>query len=179
MKLKKKRILSVVLGLVFLSSCSNGIDGSLYLDKTPKLVLSEFFNGNIKAHGIVQDRSGNIIKSFEVSMKATWSGLEGVLEEDFLYSDGVKQRRVWKLKSLGDGNFEGTADDILDKASGRSYGNAFNWEYKMDLPVDGSTYRVKFEDWMWLMEDGVLVNRSYMKAYGFVVGEVSIFMKKE
>lgn len=164
--------------ITLVSACSSGIDGSIYIDKSPKLVLNEYFNGDLKAWGIVQDRSGNIIKRFDVSMKGTWKEETGVLEEDFVYSDGVKQRRVWNLKNLGEGKFEGSASDVLDKATGQSYGNAFNWSYYMDLPVDGTTYKIKFDDWMWLMEDGVLVNRSYMKAYGIVVGEISIFMKK-
>ena len=49
----------------------------------------------------------------------------------------------------------------------------------MDVPVGDSTYRLRFDDWMWLMHDGVLMNRSYMKKYGITVAEVTIFMKKQ
>lgn len=169
----------LLLSVALLTSCSMGIDSALYIDQNPKLSLKDYFRGDIRAWGIVQDRSGNIIKRFDVVMNGKWEGDNGLLEEDFVYSDGKKQKRIWKLKDLGNGDYEGHAEDILDKAVGKSYGNAFSWSYYMDLPVDDTTYRIRFDDWMWLMNDGVLVNRSYMKKWGFTVGEISIFMEKK
>jgi hypothetical protein len=49
----------------------------------------------------------------------------------------------------------------------------------MDLDVDGSTYRIRFDDWMWAMNDGVVVNRSYLKKFGFTVAELTLFMQKQ
>ena len=49
----------------------------------------------------------------------------------------------------------------------------------MDLPVDDKVYRIRFDDWMWQMNDGVLINRSYLKKFGFTVSELTIFMKKQ
>jgi hypothetical protein len=177
MKINKLYILLLMMGLIF-NSCSSAIDGAKYVGEVPNLSLKDYFSGDLKAWGIVQDRDGNIIKRFEVTMNGSWNGPDGVLDEDFIYSDGKKQKRIWKLKDLGNGEFEGVADDILDKATGKSHGNAFYWSYYMDLPVDDTTYRIRFDDWMWLMNDGVLINRSYMRKWGFVVGEITIVMQK-
>jgi hypothetical protein len=37
---------------------------------------------------------------------------------------------------------------------------------------------VEFDDWMYLMEEEILLNRSAMKKFGFTLGEVILFFKK-
>ena len=49
----------------------------------------------------------------------------------------------------------------------------------MDVPVGDTSYRLNFDDWMWAMNDGVIINRSYMKKFGFRVAELTIFMQKQ
>ena len=85
----------------------------------------------------------------------------------------------WTIKKLADGSYEGTAGDILGIATGQAEGSAVNWHYVMDLPVDDTTYRIRFDDWMWVMNDGVMINRSYLKKFGVTVSELTIFMKKQ
>ena len=48
----------------------------------------------------------------------------------------------------------------------------------MDIEVSGKTYKIHFDDWMWLMNDGILINRSYLKKFGFTVAELTLFMQK-
>ena len=47
------------------------------------------------------------------------------------------------------------------------------------LPVDDKVYNVDFDDWMFLMDDKVMLNRSYMSKWGFNLGEVTLtFVKR-
>jgi hypothetical protein len=63
-------------------------------------------------------------------------------------------------------------------AIGTVAGNALRWQYVLALPVDGKVYNVNFDDWMFLMDDKVMMNRSYMSKWGFNLGEVTLsFMK--
>lgn len=100
-------------------------------------------------------------------------------DRGFLLYDGEPQRRVWTITRTGGGGFEGEADDIIGKAAGQISGNAARWNYVMDLPVGGTSYRLSFDDWMWLMNDDVLINRSYFKKFGFTVAELTLFMQKQ
>ncbi len=88
-------------------------------------------------------------------------------------------QRTWRITPTGNGVYEGRAGDILGVAKGTSYGNAFNFQYEMDLPVDDTTYQVAFDDWFWAMGDGTLMNRSYVKKFGLVMAEVTIFMQQQ
>ncbi|WP_372654356.1 DUF3833 domain-containing protein [Halobacteriovorax sp.] len=149
-----------------------------YKDEEPKLNLRSFFNGNIYALGIVQDRSGVIIQRFKVDMVANWKGNVATLDEKFLYSDGTKGERIWTLTEKEGRMYEGTAGDVDGKARGQVSGNTFFFEYVLNVPVGESVYRVKLEDWMFLLDDNTLMARSYMSKWGFDVGEVTIVMMK-
>jgi hypothetical protein len=107
-------------------------------------------------------------------MRCTWQGNEGVLDEDFLYSDGSKQRRVWRITKLPGGRYTGTADDVVGIAQGQAQGNALNWSYTLSLPVDGKVYEVQFDDWMYLMSDTVMLNKATMRKFGVRLGEVTL-----
>ena len=167
--------------LAFLSACAgSGIQGSQYNDLEPKFKIEEFFSGSIKAWGIIQDRSGNITKYFDVVMQGKWEGNQGVLDEVFnYYNSDTPQKRVWKITKIDDKHYQGSAGDIIGQAKGVAYGNAVNWSYEMDVPVDDTSYRLKFDDWMWAMNDNVVINRSYLKKFGLTVAEITIFMQKQ
>ena len=167
------------IGVIFMLSSCSGNDLNYYKNTTPHADIKEYFNGPIKAWGIVQDRKGRVVRKFDIDMVGKWEGDIGTLTENFEFYDGKKQQRIWTIKKLANGNYEGTASDIIDKAIGKSNGNAVQWNYVMDLPVDNTTYRIRFDDWMWVMNDGVLINRSYLKKFGFTVSELSIFMQKQ
>lgn len=162
-----------------LNACISGPTLNHYNEAKPSLNLEDYFKGQIKAWGLIQDRRGHVTRRFDVTMNGTWDGDIGTLEEDFQYYDGKTQKRIWTIKKISQNNYEGRADDILDKATGQVNGNAMRWAYQMDLPVGDKTYRITFDDWMFLMNDGVLINRSYLKKFGITVAELTLFMQKQ
>jgi hypothetical protein len=48
----------------------------------------------------------------------------------------------------------------------------------MDLKVGDKNYHVTFDDWMFLMDEKNLINRSYLKKFGITMAELTIFMQK-
>lgn len=149
-----------------------------YANEKPVLDLQQYFNGTLDAYGVFTDRSGSVVKRFTVVMVCTWDGNEGTLDEDFTYSDGTKQRRIWRLTKLADGRFTGRADDVVGLAQGVTRGNTFHWTYTLSLPVDGKIYEVQFDDWMYLMTDKVMLNKATMSKFGFRLGEVTLSFTK-
>jgi len=165
--------------MTFINACSGESTLDYYKGSEPPLELKEYFTGPIKAWGIVQDRKGHVKRRFDVTMNGTWEGDIGTLVENFEYYDGEKQERIWTIKKIADQKYEGTASDILDKAQGTTEGTAMRWAYQMNLDVGGNTYKITFDDWMFLMNDGVLINRSYLKKFGITVAELTLFMQKQ
>lgn len=149
-----------------------------YATELPKVDVKEYFTGPIKAWGLIQGRNGKVLARFDVEMVGSWDGDSGTLEEFFNYYDGREQKRVWKINKIDSDRYTGRADDIIGTASGEQSGNAVRWSYDMDLEVGGRTYKIRFDDWMWLMNDGILINRSYLKKFGITVAELTLFMQK-
>ena len=149
-----------------------------YAAEKPVLDLKTYFNGPLVAHGIFTDRSGKVARRFVVQMTGTWQGNEGTLDERFTYSDGKTERRVWRLTDLGNGRWSGRADDVVGEATGQASGNALNWAYTLRLPVDGKVYEVQFDDWMFLMDERVMLNRAIMSKFGIRLGEVTLAFRK-
>jgi hypothetical protein len=44
--------------------------------------------------------------------------------------------------------------------------------------VDGSTWDVQFDDWMFLMDERVMLNRAVMSKFGIRLGEVTLAFEK-
>ncbi len=177
----KKRTLTILAAgtlALALAGCA-GPQVSDYAAERPLLELSSYFNGTLDAYGVFTDRSGQVVKRFTVVMHCSWQGDDGVLDEDFLYSDGTRQKRVWRLKKKPDGRFTGIADDVVGSAQGQAAGNAFRWAYTLALPVDGRVWHVEFDDWMYLMNERVMLNKAVMSKWGVRLGEVTLtFVKR-
>ena len=143
------------------------------------LKLEDYFAGETTAHGVFEDRFGKVRRQFRVDITGTVEDGVLTLDEDFHYDDGERDRRVWVIDILGDGKYRGTAGDVPGYATGEVSGNAFNWRYKVDLKVGDDTWKVGFDDWMYLMDDDVLINRAYVTRYGIRIGEVTIAFTKD
>jgi Protein of unknown function (DUF3833) len=181
--MKRRQLLgrTAAAGLVLaaggLTGCaSQSIDR--YRNEKPVLDLRRYFNGTLDAHGVFTDRSGTVLRRFTVLMQCRWQGDEGELDELFTYSDGTSERRIWRLTRHADGSYTGRADDVVGQAKGEGRGNAFHWTYTMALPVDGKVYEVQFDDWMYLVDDQVMLNRARMSKFGIHLGDVTLSFRK-
>ena len=179
--MKRRQLLGRAGGMLLASAALGGCASQqidTYRNDKPVLDLRRYFDGTLDAHGVFTDRSGTVIKRFTVLMQCRWQGDDGVLDEAFTYSDGTQERRVWRLTRLADGSYTGRADDVVGLARGEARGNAFHWSYTMALPVDGKTIEVQFDDWMYLVDEQVMLNRAQMRKFGIHLGDVTLSFRK-
>ena len=161
-----------------ITSCSNDMNIESFSRNKPAFKLEDYFNGKTEAWGMFHDRFGNLKRSFRVDIQGTLSGDELTLDEKFLYDDGEDDQRIWKIKILGNNKYSGTAEDVVGEALGESKGNALNWKYKLNLKVNDSTIKVDFDDWMFLQDRNILMNRAEVKKWGINIGVVTITFLK-
>ncbi|MDG1996314.1 MAG: DUF3833 domain-containing protein [Emcibacteraceae bacterium] len=164
--------------IFILTGCST-MDVSEYKQNSPEFILEEYFDGKTVAYGVFENRSGEVINQFKVNITGSVEGDILTLDEDFIYQNGKLDKRLWKIKILPDGHYEGTTNGVIGTARGQRAGNAFNWIYVFDLPVKDTSYKLKFNDWMFLQEDGVMINRAFVTKWGFNVGSVTLSFYKE
>ena len=168
-------LVALVLGV---ASCAS-VDVARYADQQPALNLEHFFSQPVKAWGMFQKRNGEVAKRFEVNIVSRHEGNNLILDERFVYSDGTRQRRVWTLTPEGQGRWSGRADDVVGVAEGQVAGNTLHWRYRLNLPVDDSTYEMSMDDWMYLMDEDTLINRTSMSKFGVEVGQVTLFFRRQ
>ena len=160
-----------VLILFFISGC--GLKPSLDDPKLSnvQLDLEKFLVGDLVAYGQFQDVLGNVSRRFIVNMTGEWDGTNLKLTEDFDYSDGTTEQRIWYLKKTGEQAWSGKAEGLED-------GDTFYWNYTIDLPVPDGIMRVTFDDYMWLISEDRMLNKAYMSKFGVPLGEVTIMFEK-
>jgi hypothetical protein len=144
----------------------------------PEFLLEEYFQGRTLAWGIFQDRSGKPQRYFTVDIEGRQEGDEFVLHETFAFRDGERSERTWRIRKLDAHRYEGRAEDVAGVATGQRYGNALNWQYDLLIEARGREWKVHFNDWMFLHDEGVVVNRARMSKFGFPLGEILLFFRK-
>jgi len=149
-----------------------------YATEQPEFDLRSYFNGRVVGHGMFTDLSKKVTRRFVVHMNNQWQGDQGIFDEDFVFSDGEKQKRIWTLKHVGGGRYEGTAGDVEGVAIAQTKGNTFQMKYVLRLPYQGRMINVDMDDWMYKISDTVVLNRTRMSKYGIQIGEVFLSFQK-
>jgi hypothetical protein len=172
-----KRIAAILALAVALAGCA-AVTPEAYRDETPQLDLARYFDGTIDGWGMVQDRSGKVLRRFYVKIDAKWNGNVGILDESFDWSDGTKEKRVWTVTKVNANEYTGTAGDVVGKASGRAAGNALQWKYVLKLPPEQGGYEVDLDDWMYLVDEDTMLNRSVIEKFGIRFADITIAFRK-
>jgi len=172
------RRLAYVLAIVSLLGGCGSMKIEDFKGTSPEFKIEEYFAGRTKAWGIFEDRFGNLKRQFTVDIEGTWDGETLTLVEDFVYADGETDQRIWKIRKTGPGRYVGTADDIEGEAVGRSEGKALTWSYDFNLKLKSGEISTRFEDWFYLQDEDVLVNRTKVTKFGIELGEATIFFHR-
>ena len=177
-----KKLLAIASLCLLLGGCG-GVPVAHYQAAQPKLDLPRYFNGTVDGWGMFQARSGEVVRRFHVVIEARWTErdgeLVGTLDERFSWSDGTTSRRIWTIRRDGERGFTGRTDDVVGPARGEAAGNALHWRYVLALPVDGRVWNVDVDDWMFLVDENVMLNRSAVSKFGIHVGDITLsFMKR-
>ena len=179
-----KKILLILILLIIISVLikSNLFNDSMkpedFKNTEPEIKIEKYFEGQVKAWGILQDRKGGVTRQFEANMLGKFENNILTLEEDFFWKDGETQRRVWKIKKIDEHNYIGTAPDVVGEAKGVSYGSAFKFEYNLMIPFKGKNIKIRFDDWIFKQDEKVAINRATLTKFGFKVGELTVFFEK-
>ncbi|GAA6160709.1 DUF3833 domain-containing protein [Ruegeria sp. HU-ET01832] len=148
-----------------------------YASTGPAFNMKQNLNGEILSEGLIYGPNGKMTNSFVARMVGEWDGNTGTLAEYFTYSNGKQMTRKWYL-TLGTGNtFTATADDIVDEGQGTISGSTVKLKYRIILPQDSGGHTLDVTDWMYLTENGVIMNRSEMRKFGIKVAELVATMR--
>ena len=172
--------ISLIILAFLITSCSNnsGMKPEDFKNKEPRLIIEEYLTGNVKAWGVLQNRSGKVTRQFSADLNGTWDGKQLILDEKFNWDNGEIQNRQWQITKIDEHHYEGVAGDVVGKAKGFSYGPAFKFEYVLLVPVKGKELKITFDDWIFKQDERVAINKATMTKFGIKVAELTVFFLK-
>lgn len=163
---------------MFLTSCSS-IDIKEYQNNTPAFDITDFFNGDLTAHGIVKNRAGKVTRYFNATIAASWdSNGVGTLDEVFTFDDGEIQKRIWTLTPNGNGAYNAIANDVEGSSVTKESGNALFMDYKLKLNINDRTIVVDIDDKMYRVNETTVLNESIIRKFGIKFGSITITIIK-
>ena len=178
--MKIKYLLLIIISVLITSCSSNqAMKPEDFKNQKPRLIIEEYLSGNVKAWGILQNRSGKVTRQFSADLDGKWDGKQLILDEKFVWNDGEIQNRQWTINKIDEHNYEGTAGDVVGTAKGFSYGPAFKFEYVLLVPVKGREMKITFDDWIFMHDERVAIIRATMTKFGIKVAELTVMFVKD
>lgn len=171
-----KRYILVLLALCMIQCGPKSVRS--YKDKMPKFVPEEYFVGCLQGSGGFFDRWGSLTRSFYLNVRGEVIDKVIYLHEDLLYDTGDRLERTYVITPTGENSYKLEANGLVGEGEILAYGNALNWKYVLRQPVKGKEWDLTFDDWMYLLEDGTILNRAFVTKFGLRVGEVSLHFRK-
>lgn len=171
------RILFASLVLMFTGCASQDI--AQYAQRKPEFDPRNFFSGDLTAHGVVKNRSGEVTRHFNATIDAYWNNGVGTLEERFVFDDGEIQYRTWTLRPEPEGGYIATAGDVVGQGRARVAGNAMNLQYTLRINYRGDPLDLAVDDWMYRVDDNTVINESVLSKFGFRVGSIQLAIVRQ
>ncbi|MBC7738224.1 MAG: DUF3833 domain-containing protein [Candidatus Saccharibacteria bacterium] len=148
-----------------------------YAGQGPAFDPRHHLNGPILCEGVIYGPLGRVTARFVAQMEGRWDGNRGTLTERFHYDSGESQNREWRLSLGNDGTISAEADDVVGTGSGKVSGPAVQMLYRLRLPKGAGGHVLSVNDWMYLTENGTIMNRSQFRKFGLKVGELVATMR--
>lgn len=148
-----------------------------YAGKGPTFDLRKHLSGPILCEGVFYGPTGRVVSRFVADMEANWSGNTGTMTEHFRYDSGKTQDRIWTLTLGNDGSIRAEAPDVIGTGTGRAEGPAVRLDYTIRLAESSGGHVLNVTDWMYLMENGTVMNRSQFRKFGIKVAELVATMR--
>lgn len=147
-------------------------------DRGPRFDLRTHLSGPILCEGVIYGPTGRVASRFVAEMEGVWDGNIGILKERFHYDSGRKQDREWRLFLSNDGSIKAEAADVVGPGAGRAEGAAVQLRYRIKLDEEAGGHVLNVTDWMYLMENGTIMNRSQFTKFGITVAELVATMRR-
>ncbi len=150
-----------------------------YAGQGPQFDLREHLKGPILCEGVIYGPLGRVSSRFVADMEATWDGDTGTMTEHFRYDSGATQTRQWRLTLGKGGAIRAEADDVEGAGVGWASGPTVLLKYRIRLPENAGGHVLDTTDWMYLCDNGTVINRSQFRKFGIKVAELVATMRRK
>ena len=164
---------AVALALL-LSGCGKAMHVQDFAKTSPAFDPLTFWTGHTHSWGVIENRAGAPTEMVETDCLGEPEGPDGLqMRQTLTESDGTVTHRDWHLRRIAPGQFEAAANDMVGTAHGQAAGRAFHWDWVWAAGGGNPLKHVTMHQWMYLMPDGTMMNRTVVTKLGVTLAQVS------
>jgi hypothetical protein len=162
-----------LLALLLSTSCAAPLGPQAFSTTTPAFDPIAFWSGRTASWGVIENRDGSPTAIVTTSTESTPDGRDSMNMVQHVMTGGKDTVRTWHMRRLGNGQFEATANDMVGSARGTASGRTFHWTWTLATKPGDSLRNISMEQWMYLADNGTLMNRTIITKLGLRLAEVS------
>ena len=168
------RLITLLCLVAALAGCSKPLKIAAFQHTHPDFDPLIFWTGHTHSWGVVETPGGAPSEIVQTDCIGTQEGPNALhMMQTLTESDGTVRHRDWHLRRLGAGRFAATANDIVGTAEGQAAGRVFHWSWVWAVSPGNPLKTVTMHQWMYLMPDGTMMNRTVITKLGVTLAEVS------
>ena len=150
--------------------------------KGPDLTLVSAFQGRSTGSGHFRVWLTGDERRFTARLNGTVTGAEGArtltVVEDFLYDDGQQDRLTWVFRETGPGRWTGKREDTVGEATVIEESGRIRLSYTADFKSPSGVNRLGFQDILYALPDGSIVNDAVVSKAGIAVASVRFVIRR-
>ena len=155
------------------AGCGAPLRPAAFADTKPMFDPVTFWTGQTASWGVIENLHGEPTEIITTRTKGTPEGAGGLHMVQRVTTGGKDSVRDWHIRRLADGWFEATANDLVGTARGRPSGRTLHWTWTLAAKPGNGLFDVTMDQWMYLADNGTLLNRTIVSKLGIHLAEIS------
>jgi Protein of unknown function (DUF3833) len=173
---------SLLLGLAALPLAACASTPTPPRDPGPAITLVSAFKGRTTGRGHFRIWLTGDERRFTARLRGTVTGPKGTrtltVVEDFAYDDGQKDRLTWVFQETGPGRWTGKREDTVGEATVIEEDGLIRLSYTADFRSPSGVTRLGFEDILYGLPNGSIVNDAVVSRAGIPVASVRFVIRR-
>lgn len=159
--------------LLLVGGCGAPLRPEAFANTAPAFDPVTFWTGHTSSWGVIENLAGAPTEIITTRTDGTPEGEGGLHMIQHVSSGGKDSVREWHVRRLGNGRFEARANDMAGSATGSASGRTLHWAWVLEAKPGNGLYNVVMEQWMYLADNGTLLNRTIVTKLGIRLAEIS------
>lgn len=171
-----RRALSVLLTTLFVAGCL-GPQMAGSPSPEPRFTPEQWFQGRTAGSGEFRRVVGGAPSRFAMTIDGDWDGRVLTMEETFISDEG-RWVRVWTIRPLGGGRYQGRLTSGRGLADIRVDGDTVFMDYAAETPLTERPFVARFSQALRLRPDGTVLNVADVSRWGAPLGRTTVVFSK-
>lgn len=151
-------------------------------DRGPPMRPERFFAGTLQGWGMELGPLGGVGRRIEIRAQGRFDPASATLflDETYRFDDGQTDVLRWRIRVLGEGNYEASEARAPEPGQGRAEGAGFRLTYRRDVPhTDGGSTTLGFDDLFVQLDPQTVMVRASITKLAVPIGSLTVLYRRD